>query len=96
MVIRIGLYNWEILLVDKNTLEGNDGICKPNEFQILVRDDLNETATQLIIMHEVVHALLDTQGRCYQKDFNLEEVCEFVAWKLPELMEINERIKGLR
>ena len=96
MVIRIGLYNWEILLVDKKELEGNDGICKPNEFQILVRDDLNETATHLIIMHEVVHALLDTQGRCYQKDFNLEEICEFVAWKLPELMEISERIKGLR
>ena len=58
-----------------------------------IADDLNSTTRELTFIHEVVHALLDTQGRCYQKKFDLEELCEFVAWKLPEINQIVEQFE---
>lgn len=77
----IGGHNWELKFVDKKEIEGNDGLCKPNDFIILIRKDLKKETASLVFAHEVVHAILDTQGRCYQKRFNIEEVCEFVAWQ---------------
>ena len=77
----IGGHNWELIFVDQKDIEGNDGICKPNEFQILIRKDLKKEAGKLVFAHEVAHALLDTQGRCYQSSFTVEELCEFVAWQ---------------
>jgi len=89
---RIGLYTWDIQFVDKEVIKGNDGQTRCNDFQILIRNDLSMITTELILRHEVVHALLDTQGRVYQKKFDLEEVCEFIAWRLPEINQVVETI----
>lgn len=89
---RIGLYTWDVLFVDKEQIKGNDGQTRCNDFQILIRNDLSPVTTELILRHEVVHALLDTQGRVYQKKFDVEEVCEFIAWKLPEINDIVENV----
>ena len=93
MIIRIGLYDWELLFVSKEEINGSDGQTRCNDFKILIRDDLNERAQRIVITHEIVHALLDTQGRVYQRKFDLEEVCELVAWKLPEINQILETIE---
>ena len=93
---RIGLYEWKIAFVDKEQIKGNDGQTCCNDFQILIRNDLSPVTTELILRHEVVHALLDTQGRVYQKKFDLEEVCEFIAWKLPEINQIVEDVMIFR
>lgn len=89
---RIGLYTWDVLFVDKEQIKGNDGQTRCNDFQILIRNDLSPITTELVLRHEVVHALLDTQGRVYQKKFDVEEVCEFIAWKLPEINDIVENV----
>ena len=89
---RIGLYTWDILFVDKEQIKDNDGQTRCNDFQILIRNDLSPVTTELVLRHEVVHALLDTQGRVYQKKFDIEEVCEFIAWKLPEINDIVENV----
>ena len=34
-----------------------------------------------------------SQGRNYQKKFDLEDVCEFIAWKLPEINQIVEQFE---
>lgn len=73
-------YIWEIVFVNREKIQGNDGQTRPNELRIYIADDLRIEAARLCFVHELVHALLDTQGRCYQRKFELEEVCEFIAW----------------
>lgn len=89
---RIGLYTWDVLFVDKEVIKGCEGQTRCNDLKILIRNDLPLVTTEIVIRHEVVHALLDTQGRVYQKKFDVEEVCEFIAWRLPEINQIVENI----
>lgn len=89
----IGLYNWTVKIVDRKEIDGNDGRTIPNSLEILIADDLKGTTRELTFIHEVVHALLNTQGRTYQKKFDVEEMCEFIAWKLPEINQIVEQFE---
>lgn len=41
-----------------------------------------------------LNALLGTQGRAMQRKFDVEELCEFIAWKLPEINNIMSSLKG--
>lgn len=91
--MRIGLYEWKVLIVDRKEIDDCDGKTLPNELTIKIADDLKGIVKELVFTHEVVHALLDTQGRCYQKKFDLEDMCEFIAWKLPEINQIVEQFE---
>lgn len=88
--VRIGCYTWQVKFVPKEEINGCDGRTFPNDFKILVRNDLNPIVMRSVFIHEVVHALLDTQGRCYQRKFDLEDVCEFIAWRFNEIQDIIE------
>lgn len=92
--LRIGNYTWAVVFVDKNDerIRGCDGKTYYNDFEILIRNDLNKITTNIVIRHEVVHALLCTQGRWFQKKFDVEDVCEFISFRLEELKEIDELI----
>lgn len=91
MEISIGSYPFQIKLVPPEEIENCDGRTYHNERVIKIRNDLDEITTELVLRHEVVHALLGTQGRVYQRKFDLEEVCEFIAYKLPEIKEVCDR-----
>jgi len=90
--VRIGLYPFKVMFVSYSEMDGNDGSTFHNDRTIKIRDDLDKVATELVIRHEVVHAILGTQGRVYQKKFDLEDMCEFIAYKTPEINDIVERI----
>ena len=90
--IEIGLYPFKLKFF-KLTDEKYDGLTKYNDRTIDIRDDLDDIATMLIIRHEIVHAILCTQGRYLQRKFDVEEMCEFIAYKLPEINEICEYIE---
>lgn len=90
--VRIGLYPFKIVSVDKEEIQGNDGLCLNNDRIIKIRNDLDDIATELVLRHEIVHAILCTQGRVYQRKFSVEEVCEFISYKLPEIEQICEII----
>lgn len=92
--IRIGLYPFELEFVNRDDIKGCDGRCFHNDRRLAIADDMDEVATILVIRHEVVHALLGTQGRAYQTKFGVEEMCEFVAYRLPEINEIMEYIEN--
>lgn len=81
----IGCYPFKIIFLPYEQLDGCDGRTLHNDRVIKIRDDLDEITTELVLRHEVVHALLGTQGRVYQKKFDVEELCEFIAYKLPEI-----------
>lgn len=91
--MRIGLYEWKVLIVDRKEIDGCDGRTLPNSLEIKIADDLKGTVREITFIHEVVHALLNTQGRTYQKKFDLEELCEFIAWKLPEINQLVEQFE---
>lgn len=90
----IGGYEWKVLIIDRKEIDGCDGRTFPNEFTIKIADDLKGIARETIFIHEVVHALLDTQGRCYQKKFDLEEMCEFIAYRHYEIKYIVEQFEN--
>ena len=92
--IKVEGYLFTIKFVNTDK-ENYDGITWNRTRVIEIRDDLDDEATMLLIRHELVHAILTCQGRIYQKKFDVEEVCEFVAYKLPKINEICNTIKRL-
>ena len=88
----IGGYVWNIKFVPYDTKKMVDGECFSNHLEIYIRNDLNESMTRVALTHEITHALLDTQGRVYQEKFNLEELCEFIAWNGEKINQIVNEI----
>lgn len=87
--VLIGSHEWTVKLLPQEQIGKDlDGYTIYNDFTIEVRDDLKPEARDLVLRHEIVHAVLGEQGRVYQKTLNLEDVCEFIAWNL-------ETIKGI-
>lgn len=66
--VRIGCYTWQVRFVDVQELPRSEGQTRCNTFEILIRDDLDPNAKKLTFIHEAIHALLNTQGRFYQKN----------------------------
>lgn len=88
--VRIGNYTWTVKFVDVQELPRSEGQTRVNTFEILIRNSLDEPTRRLTFIHEVVHALLNTQGRFYQNKFTQEEICEFIAWRFNEIQDIIE------
>ena len=90
--INIGSYPFQVCLVEPKEIEGSDGILHHNDRLIKIRNDLDKVGTELILKHEIVHAILLTQGRVYQKKFDIEEMCEFIAYQTAEIERLTEYI----
>ena len=87
-------YKWDVDFVapDDKKLEGNDGICWYNKRLMFIRNDVNKTTKECILRHELVHAILDVQGRHYQRKFGKEEVCEFIAYLNPIITKLVKEV----
>lgn len=85
---------FEIKFVSREENKGNDGRTWHNQQIITISNDMNYTGTLLCIVHELVHAILGISGRVYQDKFNVEELCEFVAYKYPLIHKLVEEISG--
>lgn len=96
IVCVINGYSFNVNFVPKSELENFEGITMHNNRVIKIRDDLDKVATTLILRHEIVHALLGTQGRVFQTRFSCEELCEFVAYNLPTIEQITDYILSMR
>lgn len=87
-------YKWDVDFVapEDKKLEGNDGVCWYNKRLMLIRNDIDKTMTECILRHELVHAILNVQGRHYQTTFGKEEVCEFVAFLTPTIERLVKEV----
>ena len=92
--IMINEYPFTIKFFKKNN-EYYDGLTRYNERIIEIRDDVDLIATMLLVRHEITHAILCCQGRCYQKKFDVEEVCEFISYELPQINTICDYVKKI-
>lgn len=93
--IEIFGYKWDVDFVapENQNLRGNDGCCLFNKRLILIRNDVGKSATECILRHELTHAMLCVQGRHYQRKFDVEEVCELVAFLTPAINSIVKEVK---
>lgn len=94
-IIEILGYKWDIDFVspDNPNLYPNDGCCWYNKRLMLIRNDVDKTTSECILRHELVHAILDVQGRHYQRKFDKEEVCEFIAYLNPIITKLVKEVK---
>ena len=93
--VRINGYTYKVCFVEPHTLpEKCIGQTFYDERMIKISTALDETATKITVTHELVHAILGTQGRSYQKNFDLEDVCEFVGYNLDQINKLLKDILG--
>lgn len=82
VLLPIGTYVFKLKLTNaKNDsrLENLEGLTNYRERQILVRDDLDDLTTMCMVRHELVHAILYTQGRTFYDSYDEELMADFVA-----------------
>ena len=90
---KIGRYIFNVEFVSKDFLgENTQGKCCDIIRTIYIRNDFDKGGTELVLTHELTHALLSIQGRTYQKQFELEDVCEFVAWGIDDIILARDKV----
>ena len=60
-------------------LEDAEAITDYRMREIVIREDLDDLTTMCMIRHELVHAILFTQGRRFYENYSEELMAEFVA-----------------
>lgn len=90
--VLLGGYEFKVVFKSQATMGDCDGRTRHNDFTIEVRGDLPLATTRVVLTHEITHALLGTQGRVYQRKFDIEEVCEFIAYRLPEIEQATKSV----
>ena len=88
MKTKICGYEWNIHLCDPKEIEGADGRTYAGSFEIKIASGLNPVLEKIVLTHEVSHAMLGCSALWYQKEFDDEFVCEFVAYHLDEINRI--------
>ena len=94
-IIKVNIHShlWSVrFLPNKLMREGDNGTCWSSKCAIDIRDDLTKTETELILTHELVHAFWVTCGRMFQEKITDEDVAEFVAWNIDEIIRIRDKI----
>ena len=98
ITVELDGYSWNIIFTDREGFENADlpsscdGITKFGEFSIYIDKNINPTAQKEVIIHELTHAILCTQGRWYQKKFDVEELCEFVGFCGEKIINATNKI----
>ena len=100
--VMINDHEWTIKFVEKEEdsrlTSSMDGGTVFGTFEMLVLKELPPKTKKLVLMHELTHAYLCSQGRGCHKSLSAEDVCEFVAYCSNSIIEkadyiISEHLK---
>lgn len=103
MKVQINNYDWEIAVIPGDSEKMNPepevyraGLTEYPEQIISIRQGMSTQRTRATVIHEVIHAFIDSYG--YTSDcMTEEEICNFFASQADRIMEIVERIlKGVK
>lgn len=90
--VNIGGHHWSVRLMKPEDMGNNWGGTWCVHRAIDLNDTLAKEEMVCVIKHEVCHAVLFSQGRRVQNKFNVEEICDFVAWNGDEIERITKEI----
>lgn len=95
--ITISSYIWVVKFLDSNQMRKNDyGTCWTLQRTIEIDNQLGYEETKIILGHELVHAYLAVYGRNNTDVMDTEDVCDFIAWNMDELIRKRNEILGKR
>ena len=55
---------------------------------IRIDKSLDNESSRIVLIHELTHAFLDSQGRGRQDNFTQEELADFIGWNFDEITSI--------
>lgn len=95
MKITINNHIWEIIFFER-TDEMFDGITSESEMVIKVNNNLSKQAKRYCLIHELVHAHLNSYGfdSCVLPKMTIEQVCEFIAHNIDSINKLTNEILG--
>lgn len=95
--VKIGGHLWSVRFMEPHLMRPDEnGTCWTNKCCIDIDCTMDEKETKLILTHEIVHALLGTQGRAFQKEYDEESICEIITWNIDEIIAIRNKVLEAR
>jgi len=93
IMANINCIEWKIrFLPSEQMREGDNGTCWSLKRIIDIDASLGYQEAKKVLTHELMHALMATQGRSYEEEINNESVCEIVAWNIDKIVSLRDSI----
>jgi len=93
----IGNRKWSIRFMPKELMqEDNYGTCWTLKRAIDIQNCLDRGEAEIVLAHELTHAFLAVAGKLHVEDFSEENVCDFVAWNIDNIIQIRDEIISKR
>ena len=91
-IIEINNIKWEVF-IDKSMSSDYLGITSDNEYTIRLNPNLSKQAFKPTVIHELGHAFLYSFGFKFKKEFTDEDLCEFVAMNIEQILNCYKKIE---
>lgn len=96
--ININGIDWNIEFEDESDPDlGTEYIGRTVQWKqrIVVNKTVTPQIMREVLIHELTHATLASQGRYFQQQFTTEDVCEFVGFNADNIIEKADYIMGM-
>lgn len=96
--ININGIDWNVEFEDESDPDlGTDYIGRTIQWKqrIVVNKTVAPQIMREVLIHELTHATLASQGRYFQQQFTTEDVCEFVGFNADSIIEEANCIMGM-
>lgn len=70
--------------------ETHFGMCNHKKQEIYLMETVNQQQKKRVLMHEVTHMFINTNGMYANTSFNQEQLCEFVAYNSIKILGVVE------
>lgn len=91
--VKIGNYKWSIRFLPPDLMRENEyGTCWSLKRAIDIDASLDKEEAKIILGHELSHAFLTVAGKLHNKDFDEEEVCDFITWNIDQIISIRDYV----
>ena len=90
MEIKINGIDWLVEFVNEEDEDlGTDQVGRTLQWKqrIVVNKTTSRQIMREVLIHELTHATLASQGRYFQQQFTTEDVCEFVGFNADNIIE---------
>lgn len=91
--VKIGNHKWSIRFLPPDLMRENEyGTCWSLKRAIDIDASLDKEEAKIILGHELSHAFLTVAGKLHNKQFDEEEVCDFITWNIDQIMSIRDYV----